>query len=145
VPRQSVEKESRLHSRPDATTFQEKTVKTSLKTLKNLTALVLAVAATSGAWAQGATPGVDQRQDNQQARIAQGAASGALTGREQRRLQREQRGIARAEAHAKTDGTVTPQERRRLHRKQNAASADIAHQKHDRQHARKPAGAASAP
>lgn len=90
------------------------------------------------------TPGVDVRQAHQQARIAQGAASGALTPHEQRRLQREQRAVAHAEAHAKADGTVTAKERHRLHKMQDGASADIRHQKHDRQH-RKPAPAASAP
>lgn len=89
------------------------------------------------------TPGIDARQARQEARIQQGAASGALTHREQRRLHREQRAVERAEAHAKADGTVTRQERQRLHKMQNHTSQDIRHQKHDRQH--RPAAAASAP
>lgn len=93
-------------------------------------------AALTPAAAQGTqTPHVDQRQANQQARIAQGAASGALTGREQLRLQREQNAIARAEAAAKADGVVTTHERRVLHRAQDVASRDIARQKHDHQRA----------
>lgn len=79
------------------------------------------------------TPRVDARQERQQARIAQGAASGALTAREVRRLEREQRAVAHAEQHAKADGTVTAQERRRLDRVQDRASRDIYRQKHDRQ------------
>jgi uncharacterized membrane protein YebE (DUF533 family) len=66
-----------------------------------------------------------------------------LTPREQRRLQHEQKSVARAEAHANADGVVTAKERARLHHKQNEASRDIRRQKHDRQH--KPAAAASAP
>jgi len=100
---------------------------------------VLAAAALCGlsysALAQTATPGVDQRQAEQQARIQQGVASGQLTAREKRRLQGEQRAIARAKAHAKADGTVTAQERARLQHMQDHASRDIYRQKHDRQRA----------
>lgn len=76
---------------------------------------------------------VDKRMAHQEARIAQGTASGALTPHEQRRLQREQRAIAHAETHAKADGTVTPNERRKLSHMQNRASRDIHRQKHDAQ------------
>jgi hypothetical protein len=97
-------------------------------------ALAISLVALS-AQAQGnpATPGVDKRQAVQQARIEQGVASGQLTPREARRLQREQRAVRHAEAQAKSDGAVTPAERRRLHRMQNQASRDIRHQKHDAQ------------
>jgi hypothetical protein len=100
---------------------------------------VLLGCAAVGAWAQTSaadptnTPRVDARQQHQQARINQGVASGALTGREAHRLQREQRAIRHAETHAKADGVVTAGERARLHRMQNQASRDIHHQKHDRQ------------
>lgn len=103
----------------------------------------LLVALSLGAAAQ-STPGVDQRQDQQSARIQQGAQSGSLTPREQRRLQREQRAVQRAENRAKADGVVTPKERRRLDRMQDKASADIARQKHDRQRVHRPGMAASA-
>lgn len=78
-----------------------------------------------------ATPRADQREAKQQARIAQGAASGTLTAREAQRLEREQGRINQAEANAKADGTVTKHERRRLHRMQDAASKDIHHAKHN--------------
>jgi hypothetical protein len=95
--------------------------------------------ATLGAFAQTpATPRADQREVNQQGRIAQGAASGELTGRETNRLEKEQAAINRTEARAKADGRVTKHERRHLHRMQNAASKDIRHQKHDGQVAAKP-------
>ena len=85
-----------------------------------------------------ATPRVDQREANQQARIAQGAASGQLTPKETNRLEKEQAVINRAEANAKADGTVTRHERKRLHRLQDGASKDIQHQKHDAQAVPKP-------
>jgi hypothetical protein len=107
-------------------------------------AAALVTAASASAFAQQpATPRADQRQENQAARIQQGAASGALTAREQRRLNREQRAVERAEERAKADGTVTAKERRRLERKQDLASRDIYRQKHDRQRAHRPGAAAS--
>lgn len=98
-------------------------------------------AAASGA---AATPGVNQRQANQERRIDQGVASGQLTRREAHRLERQQGAIDRAEDRAKADGKVTTQERRRLHHMQDHASADIARQKHDRQHRPRAASAAAA-
>ena len=85
-----------------------------------------------------ATPRVDQREANQQARIAQGAASGQLTPRETNRLEKEQAVVNQAEANAKADGTVTKHERRRLQRLQDRASKDIHRQKHDAQAVPKP-------
>jgi hypothetical protein len=111
------------------------------KTLSLIAASVLTLCA-AGAFAQAnppagaaSMPRVDQRQANQEARIQQGVASGALTPREQHRLEREQKGIAKAEAHAEADGKVTSKERARLHHMQDGASRDIRHQKHDRQRA----------
>ena len=86
--------------------------------------------------AQTATPGVDQRQANQAARIDQGVASGALNARETRRLDAGQARVERIESRAKADGQVTGAERARLHQAENVQSARIARQKHDRQHAR---------
>jgi hypothetical protein len=103
-------------------------------------AATLALAAV-GAFAQAAsgpaaTPRVDQRQANQEKRIDQGIASGALNKRETRRLEKEQIAVNRAEDKAKADGTVTKAERRRLHKMQNHASKDIYQQKHDAQTAK---------
>ncbi len=80
-----------------------------------------------------ATPGVDNRQARQERRIDQGVASGELTQREVRRLDREQNVVDTAENKAKADGTVTAAERKRLHRMQNRSSRDIRRQKHDAQ------------
>lgn len=99
-------------------------------------ALVLAAFAVQAQTAPNpaATPGIDQRQANQEKRIDQGIASGQLTKPEERRLERQQDRIDRAENRAKADGVVTKQERKRLHAAQDAASHRIAKQKHDRQH-----------
>ncbi|WP_077033658.1 hypothetical protein [Pelomonas sp. KK5] len=75
--------------------------------------------------AQTATPRVDQREANQQARIDQGVASGELTHKETRHLEKQQAKIHRAEVHAKADGYVSPAERARLAKMQNKASHSI--------------------
>ena len=79
------------------------------------------------------TPVVDERQQNQKARITQGVVSGEVTRPEAKKLRAEQRHIKRVERRAKADGEVTPQERAKLQRKQNQANRDIRRQKHDRQ------------
>ena len=104
----------------------------NLRPLPAITLLVTTLLSAQATFAA-ETPRADQREANQAARIAQGAASGSLTGREQRRLNREQKAINKAEQNAKADGVVTPQARRKLHRAQNAASRDIYRQKHDAQ------------
>ena len=112
-----------------------------MKIRTTLCAAVLCTAA-AGAFAQtsppagaASTPRLDHRQARQEARIQQGAASGALTKRETRRLEHEQAAINRAETNAKADGVVTKGERAHMQHMQNRASRDIAHQKHDRQRA----------
>lgn len=115
-------------------------IRTTLATLLLGCVAASAFAQTPAAGAA-STPRVDQRQERQEARINQGAASGALTAREQRRLHGEQKAINRAETNAKADGTVTAKERARLHHMENKASRDIRRQKHDAQRAAKPASA----
>jgi hypothetical protein len=114
-------------------------------TLTGLLAACLVTLSSTATWAQEATPRVDNRQDRQAARIGQGAASDALTGREQRRLHREQRAIERKEQKVEADGQVTPKEARRLEHMQDHASRDIRRQKHDRQKTHQPGAAASGP
>lgn len=79
------------------------------------------------------TPRVDARQANQEARIQQGAQSGALTGKEAAKLERGQDKVQAMESKAKADGKVTPRERARLAKEQNKQSRKIAKQKHDKQ------------
>lgn len=108
-----------------------------LKTLAvGATLAIASIGAFAQAAAPAATPGVDQRQANQEKRIDQGIASGELNKRETRRLEKEQVAINKAEDKAKADGTVTKKERRHLHKMQNKASQDIHQQKHDAQTAK---------
>ena len=99
---------------------------------------VLAVALSGAALAQApadpsATPRVGQRTANQQKRIDQGVASGALNEKEAARLKKREAKIAADTAAAKADGTVTKAERAKLHNEQNRASRAIGKQKHDAQ------------
>ncbi|MTI23826.1 hypothetical protein E1163_02570 [Fulvivirga kasyanovii] len=73
------------------------------------------------------------RQSVQQARIAEGRASGELTRSEARALKAEQRHIRRVERRTKADGEVTPDERERLNNMQNRANRHIRRQKNDLQ------------
>ena len=85
------------------------------------------------------TPKIDKREANQAARIDQGVASGALTGKEAARLENGQARVATAEAKAKADGTVTKKERAKLTHMENKQSRHIKRQKHDKQTAPAPA------
>lgn len=76
---------------------------------------------------------VDNRQARQESRISQGVESGSLTAREQRRVARQQRGIAKLETRVESDGTVTGREAVAVERAQDRASRTIRHAKHDRQ------------
>jgi len=98
------------------------------KLLAALAALAILPAA-----AQSATPRVDQRQANQEARIEQGVKSGELTKKEAARLKAGQARVAAKEAKAKEDGKVTAGERARLEHAQDKQSRRIAKQKHDKQ------------
>ena len=80
-----------------------------------------------------ATPKIDQRQANQEKRIQQGVASGALTPKEAANLEKREAKIAKDEAAAKADGKVTAKERRKLNRELDRSSKAIYKQKHDRQ------------
>jgi hypothetical protein len=99
--------------------------------MKALVTLLIASAAFA-AQAQTQTPRVDQRQANQDQRIDQGVASGALTQREATRLENQQGRIEKMEDKAKADGDVTKRERAKLHGAQGHASREIARKKHNR-------------
>jgi uncharacterized membrane protein YebE (DUF533 family) len=103
--------------------------------MKRIAAVVIGGMVLSGAaWAQGtATPGIDKRQANQEQRIQEGVASGELTQREAKRLNRQQNRIDKMESRAKADGVVTQRERARLHRELDRSSRAIGREKHDRQ------------
>lgn len=90
-----------------------------------LTAVLLAVSLAQ-------TPGVTNRQVNQQKRIGQGVRSGELTRREVRRLEREQNQIRKMKVRARSDGEVTNRERARIHREQNQSNRHIFRAKNNR-------------
>ncbi|WP_196139096.1 hypothetical protein [Aliikangiella sp. G2MR2-5] len=79
------------------------------------------------------TPVLDNRQDNQKARIKQGVKNGELTNKEAKKLIQGQRQLQKMELKAKSDGVVTQKERAKLQHKANIESAKIAKIKHDRQ------------
>jgi hypothetical protein len=83
--------------------------------------------------AQTATPGIDQREAVQHARIREGVATGELTRREAAQARHNQRSIRRSERRAKADGEVTARERANIQRKQNRASRQLRRNKHDNQ------------
>ena len=92
--------------------------------------------ASIGAFAQAAapaTPRVDARETKQEARINAGVASGQLTPRETKRLEKQQGHVEAVETRAKADGTVTAGERRHLAKVQTRSSANVYQQKHDAQ------------
>jgi hypothetical protein len=101
-----------------------------------LIAAAIATVISVPVFAQANTPGIDQRQANQERRIDQGIASGELNARETARLDRGQQHVDNMENRAKADGVVTKGERAKIHAAQDRQSARIYRQKHDRQKAR---------
>jgi uncharacterized membrane protein YebE (DUF533 family) len=101
-----------------------------------LIAAAIATVISVPVFAQANTPGIDQRQANQERRIDQGVASGQLNARETARLERGQQHVENMETRAKSDGVVTARERARIQHSQDVQSKRIYRQKHDRQVAR---------
>jgi hypothetical protein len=101
--------------------------------MKRITAMVLTMAAVLAfaSVAQAGTPRVNARQARQQARIANGVASGALTNAEAARLHAGQVHVQRVENRVKADGCVTAAERARLDNVQDRQSRKIWRKKHN--------------
>ena len=99
-------------------------------TLRTLIAAA-GVAVAFSASAQTATPNIDQRQANQQARIEQGKATGTLSKREAARMEAGQAKVQRMKQAAAADGKVTRAERKAIQKEQNKQSRRIHRQKHD--------------
>ena len=108
-----------------------------MSNLKTLAVGATLAIASIGAFAQAAapaTPRVDQREANQEARIDAGVASGQLNARETRRLEKQQGhvdsgrdpGQGRRHRHRRPSAAISP-------RCRTAASANIYQQKHDAQ------------
>jgi uncharacterized membrane protein YebE (DUF533 family) len=87
-----------------------------------------------------ATPRINHRQVNQERRIDQGVASGALTARETHTLDAREARIAADKAAAKADGTVTHAERAQLRGEERRTSRAIYRKKHNGRVASPPAG-----
>lgn len=102
-----------------------------------LTAAIATLALCGVAHAGDQTPRLDQRQENQQQRIANGIESGQLNAREAARLERGEARLERHENYAKADGVVTRRERAALHAEANTMSKRIYRQKHDAQQRRR--------
>jgi uncharacterized membrane protein YebE (DUF533 family) len=91
----------------------------------------------NGTWQGRGAPSlssVEQRQIDQQRRIANGVASGQLTRQETRRLERGEQHIDNMEQRAAADGRVTANERRRIAAAENRESRQIWREKHDTDH-----------
>ncbi len=75
---------------------------------------------------------VNQRLDNQQARINQGLANGTMTGKQAARDEKHDANIAQREAvdESKHGGHITKAEQNRLNRSENRNSRRIYNQKH---------------
>ncbi|MFP8777742.1 hypothetical protein [Hydrogenophaga sp. RWCD_12] len=105
--------------------------------LKPLTVSALALGLGAASLAQAATPAelqaqrVDNRQARQDARIDQGAASGQLTPREQRRLRHQQQHVSNLEDRVEADGKVTGKEAAHMEHAQDRASRNIYRKKHN--------------
>lgn len=102
-----------------------------MKSVKIISVLVATLFAIPVFAQSTATPRVDQRQENQQKRIANGINSGALTAQETANLERREAKIEADKAAAKADGVVTKQERAKLHAEENRASKKIYNKKHN--------------
>jgi hypothetical protein len=85
----------------------------------------------TAAFAGDSTPRVDQRQDNQKARIHQGIESGELTRHEAHNLVEGQHHVNRIERRATADGAVTAKERLRLEQAQDHQSDRTYRLKHN--------------
>ena len=97
----------------------------------NLIAALLVGAFALPVFAQNATPGINQTERNQEARIQQGVRSGELSRPEARNLQQQQNQIRADKRAAKADGVVTRAERRQIKREQQQANRAIRHKKHN--------------
>ena len=77
------------------------------------------------------TPRIDQRAINQDKRIDAGVASGQLTAKETRTLDKRDAKLNADIAAAKADGKVTKAERAKLTREENRNSKKIHHKEHN--------------
>jgi len=99
--------------------------------MKRLIVLFLAATAAPAFAAHGHARPIAERQAAQQARIAEGAARGQLTGCEARRLEARSVAVERRERTYRASGGLGPRERADLERRLDSVSNDIAEQRRD--------------
>lgn len=112
----------------------------NVKSVSFLSASVICVALCSGAAMAQEVPDhprvneVNQRLDNQQARIDQGLKNGTMTGKQAARDEQHDANIAKRESvdEAKHNGHLTKGEQNRLNRSENKNSRAIYRQKHSK-------------
>jgi len=92
----------------------------------SLMMLPMAAAADSGRW-------FELRDQTNDARTANGAADGSLTGQELDRVENREQHVDNVTDRALADGNLTWRERRKLDRASDRESRFIYRQKHDRQ------------
>ena len=102
-----------------------------LKAVFSMTAITLAFATSSYAVD---TPKIDNREAKQEQRIDQGIRSGALTPKEEAKLDAGQAKVEKMEEKAKADGTVTKHERKRIKHQQDVQDKKIHNMKHNEAH-----------
>jgi hypothetical protein len=98
--------------------------------MKKLITLGLAVIVTASSSVFAAS--INDRQQNQRARISNGINSGEITRPEAKRMINQQHNIAVKEARFKSDGTFTRRERANVQNSLNKSSANIYRKKHNR-------------
>jgi hypothetical protein len=109
-------------------------MKTILYSALGVMALTFLLSADSSAQRKFKNNSINERQQNQRQRIAQGIRSGELTARETARLAREQYQIQRMENRFRNSGDgLSGRERARLQYELSQSSWHIYRQKHDRQ------------
>ena len=99
---------------------------------KHLVSVPTALASVAAS-AQTATPGLNARQRNEQARIRQGVRSGELTRPEAACLKAREADIRADNRAARANGVVTRDERQDIRQDERRTSRAIYRQKHDAQ------------
>jgi len=79
------------------------------------------------------TPKINKKQKKQIVKINQGIKSGELTGKEAKKLLKQERKLQKQKKIAKSDGFISPKERTKLRKETKKMDAKIYKQKHDKQ------------
>lgn len=93
-----------------------------------IAAVVIAASLVAGSANAGV---IHQRFVNQQARIANGVATGQLSPRETARIERQEAALSTEIHYFRADGSLSPRERAIVTSQQNRLSREIYRQKHD--------------